>query len=581
MSSASAKNRLDSLTGLRAVAALAVFAQHFMRIMDCNVIGGPIGGVAVSFFFVLSGFILVYVYKDRLTKATTPKFYFTRFARIWPLHIACLLLIAGFCTRHLAPSELPWTRSLAHWSLLQAWYPAANWMNPYNGVAWSISVEAFFYLMFPLLLLGGSRGFWLKYLCLFPLTIGAVVWMANTIGPASPVKSIANGSLDPINVVQFFPPLRLLEFMTGMAAGLIFLARSAKTVTSPAGRNWKMTPTATCLEVLVLALCLGSFQLLASAGLFRYLHSFKGSGAALTYWFSFSGGMFFHAAVIYVFAQSKGWISRFSGSRVMVFLGEISFAFYMIHYPLIFFVKEEFWFASNFSFGYFALLTLTLSGGVAAWLYYLVEIPAKDTLLKWYSGDCGPRQLIGEMLAKPVQRLTQSSMIFALILALLVPVVVTKLFQRADRKSFTASRVLESVSSDFQPVQFGAQAELLGAGVVPRREAARVNTVWKFSSPASGYVTVHFAGTDFEGRNHGFVCGPDMVGQPFVVKMIVYEGHYVAADEIEVSITLDGQEADSSTAPMFNAAAVQRHSIFSREKTQEEPRVSRLPTLQQ
>ena len=90
---ASATNKLDALTGLRALAALAVFAQHFMSIMDIKVKLGPIGGIAVSFFFVLSGFILVYVYKGRLTGSTTPKFYFTRFARIWPLHIACLLLM--------------------------------------------------------------------------------------------------------------------------------------------------------------------------------------------------------------------------------------------------------------------------------------------------------------------------------------------------------------------------------------------------------------------------------------------------------------------------------------------------------
>jgi len=107
-------NKLDALTGLRAIAALAVFAHHFMGIMDCRVISGPIGGIAVSFFFVLSGFILVYVYKDRLRKASISKFYFTRFARIWPLHAVCLLLIAWMSSGHLPPTELPWIRGLSH-----------------------------------------------------------------------------------------------------------------------------------------------------------------------------------------------------------------------------------------------------------------------------------------------------------------------------------------------------------------------------------------------------------------------------------------------------------------------------------
>ena len=206
----SASNKLDALTGLRAFAALAVFAQHFMRIMDIKINVGPIGGIAVSFFFVLSGFILVYVYKDRLTPSTTPKFYFTRFARIWPLHIVCLLLIAWLTQRTLPQSDWPWMRTFAHWSLLQSWYPTMHWTTCYNSVAWTISTEAFFYLMFPLLLLGTTRQFCIKYACLFPLTFGAMIWMASTLEPVSSIKSVANASLDPINIVQFFPPFRLL-----------------------------------------------------------------------------------------------------------------------------------------------------------------------------------------------------------------------------------------------------------------------------------------------------------------------------------------------------------------------------------
>lgn len=181
-------NQLDALTGLRWIAALAVFAQHFMGIMDCKVIRGPVGGMAVSFFFVLSGFILVYVYKDRLSKTTTPRFYFTRFARIWPLHAVCLLLMAWLIPKFLPPTELPWLRVMSHWSLLQAWYPTANWIGCYNGVAWSISAEAFFYLMFPLLLLGTSGKFWIKYACLFAATFVAMIVMASTLAPASPIK---------------------------------------------------------------------------------------------------------------------------------------------------------------------------------------------------------------------------------------------------------------------------------------------------------------------------------------------------------------------------------------------------------
>ena len=576
----SASNKLNALTGLRALAALAVFAQHFMRIMDIKVNVGPIGAIAVSFFFVLSGFILVYVYKDRLTRSTTPKFYFTRFARIWPLHIACLLLIAWLTQRALPQSDWPWIRTVAHWSLLQGWYPTLHWTTCYNSVAWTISTEAFFYLMFPLLLLGTSRQFCIKYACLFPLTFGGMIWMANTIEPASAIKSIANASLDPINIVQFFPPFRLLEFMTGMAAGRIFRARHTATETTVTSTTKWMTAKATVLEALVFALSLLSFQLLYVCGLFRYLHSFETTGQAMIYWFSFSGGMFFHAAMIYVFARSKGLISRFFGSRAMVFLGEISFAFYMIHYTLIHFVKEEFWIGTNFSIGYFAALTLMLSVGVSAWLYYLVEVPAKETLLKWYAGKSSPHQSLATTFAKSFQRRTQPPVIYALILMILVPVVITKLYKRADRKSFTAQRVLESVSPEFQPVLFSGQAELLAAEIVPRRGMARVNTVWRFSKPGTAIVSVHFAGTDYDNRQQEIYCSPESVGQALVMSMVIYEGKYEVADAVEISLCINGHELTPKLSDnKFASKTPKRYPVYSREHIQEGLRVSRRPVL--
>jgi len=576
----SPSNKLDALTGLRAIAALAVFAQHFMGIMDCKVIDAPIGGVAVSFFFVLSGFILVYVYKDRLNKTTTPKFYFTRFVRIWPLHAVCLLLVAWLLPKFLPPTELPWLRSFSHWSLVQAWYPAENWIGCYNGVAWSISAEAFFYLMFPLLLLGTSRQFWIKYACLFAVTFAAMTLMASTFAPVSTVKEIANASLDPRKVVQFFPPFRLLEFMTGMAAGMIFLKRKTQSSALAQSRHWTVTAKATALEAIVLAFSIGCYQIFVSCGLFHYLYSFKACGATLSHWVSFSGGMFFHAAVIYVFARSAGWIARLAGSRLMVFLGEISFAFYMIHYPLIYFAKQKFWFGTNFSVGYFAALTLALSIGISAWLYYLVEVPVKTTMLKWYAGNTSLRQLATEVAIKPMQRLAKSPLIFPLILLVVVPVVVTKVYKRVDRKSFTAAAIMKSASPEFQPIFFGDQVELMAADVVPRRDAARVNTVWRFSSPGTAIVSVHFAGTEYDSRQQEIHCGPELVGQPLTMNMVVYEGKYEVADAVAVSLCINGHELTPKLSDNKVASNTpKRYPIYSRKHIQEGLRMSRRPVL--
>jgi len=533
-------NKLDALTGLRALAALAVFAQ-----------------------------------------STTRKFYFTRFARIWPLHVVCLLLIAFLTSNHQPPTDFPWARAWANWALLQAWYPASNWMGGYNMVAWSISAEAFFYLMFPILLLGTARQFWIKYACLFAATVGGVVWVASSFESASSLGAISNASLDPIKIVHFFPAFRLLEFMTGMAAGMVFLSRvhTRGAVAASSGSLWR-TANATVLEISVLALSMSCFYLIKYGGLLAYFRGYGEAGITINRWLAMSGGLFFHAAVIYVFARSAGWASKFFGSPKMVFLGEISFAFYMIHLPVIHFVKQEFWSGTNFSIWYFAALTLVLTIGVSAWLYYLVEVPVKAALLKWYEGDFGIRQLLAEMLVKPVLRLAGTPMIFTLVLLLVVPVVVTKLYKRADRKSFTADQVLESVSPGFQPVLFGDCAELLAADVVPRRDTILINSVWRFSQPGTALITVHLSGTKHGSRQQTIVCSPETAGQPLFTKLIVNNGDCDPADAIDVSLTFDGQDVAPQNLQSEHAGlGPRRYRVFSREQIQEGLRVSRLPVL--
>ena len=575
-------NKLDALTGLRAIAALAVFAQHFMGKFDCRVISGPIGGVAVSFFFVLSGFILVYVYKDRLSLTTTRKFYFTRFARIWPLHAVCLLLIATMLTTYFPPTDFPWVRAFSHWTLLQSWYPTSHWLGGYNQVSWTISAEAFFYLLFPCLLLGTTRQFWTKYVCLLFATIGSLSLMAYMLDGNTFTKEVAGSVIDSGRMVYFFPPFRVLEFATGMAAGMLFLKRSENRLTAATSEDTrnKSTLSATAIEILVLGLSICCFHIFAATGLLRFIYSIPEIGPTLKHWTSFAGGMYFHAITVYVFAKSSGWVSRFMASRTMVFFGEISFAFYMIHYCLTDYIKQEFWIGSNFSVLYFAVLTLALSTAVSAWLYYLVEVPAKRTLLRWYDRDATPGQLLYEMLVKPIQRMTQSSMLPAMLLAIIVPIVITKVYKRIDRKSFTATHVMQSAPTDFQTVKFGEKVELLAADVVFRRRAARVSAVLKFTSPGQVFVNVHFGGTNHESRKQTVTCRPEEVGQPIVMNMVVHQGKYEEADRIELSLNYDGQHmAPDSSNPQLSNDKTNRYAIFSRDQLQQGLRVSRLPVL--
>ncbi len=128
------------------------------------------GYLWVEFFFALSGFVLTYVYaarwRDIWTLRGYGRFLQTRLARLYPLHLAMLLLILGmvivlrwFSARggYVSIYDEPWhpfvtvPTFIGNLFLVQAWniFPYLSW----NGAAWFVSVEFLLCLLFPLYLL--------------------------------------------------------------------------------------------------------------------------------------------------------------------------------------------------------------------------------------------------------------------------------------------------------------------------------------------------------------------------------------------------------------------------------------------
>src|SRR5688500_18317145 len=95
--------KIDALTSLRFVAAALIVLHHSRGLFDFDQsLGDPFQlSQAVSFFFVLSGFILTYVYPS-LGDTGARRFFLARVARIWPAHVAAFLLIVA-----LVPSARP------------------------------------------------------------------------------------------------------------------------------------------------------------------------------------------------------------------------------------------------------------------------------------------------------------------------------------------------------------------------------------------------------------------------------------------------------------------------------------------
>jgi len=218
---------LPAVTSLRFFAALHVALFHLdaMRVLK-----GPswlkslagIGYVGVSFFFVLSGFILVYTYAGR--KIELKEFWQTRFARIYPAYLFSLLLTFPFFYWGAHYLDIPffafahshfWLSATLVLLLAQAWIPAAA--LAWNSVAWSLSVEAFFYTIFPFAL--NRFGRYSKRTLAAMIPACWIVGLAVSAGflasrPAgAPYVSSADWS-SAVQFVKFFPLVRLPEFLS-------------------------------------------------------------------------------------------------------------------------------------------------------------------------------------------------------------------------------------------------------------------------------------------------------------------------------------------------------------------------------
>ncbi len=154
-------NRLAYIDGLRGLFALMIALYHFNKTVFF-----PGGYLAVDFFFVLSGFILAYVYLPRLHKITLTQFIGARLSRLWPLHIFTMfLLIAAYSlSTFLATGELSvfpdWSGESRLGSFFENVFLLQN-AGVQNGLtwnypSWSISVE-----------------FWVN-ICLFFVLMGLV-----------------------------------------------------------------------------------------------------------------------------------------------------------------------------------------------------------------------------------------------------------------------------------------------------------------------------------------------------------------------------------------------------------------------
>ncbi|MEC4017337.1 acyltransferase family protein [Streptomyces sp. H27-D2] len=358
----SGTSRLPSLTGLRFIAAFLVLLSHAGGFLLTRGAGSEkdyasylfdAGNKGVSFFFILSGFVLTWVARPGDTRL---RFWRRRLVKVFPNHLVTLAAtVALMIYTGVAVTAANTVPTLF---LVQSWIPDFDVIQGpgVNTPSWSLACELLFYLAFPWLLLAVRRireeHLW-RWVGGATLAIFAVPLIAQLTLPGAPLMQF-----DPIPwwdywFVYYFPVPRLLEFVLGILVARIVL-----------DKRW-------------IGLRLGPAMLIAAAAFVAaaYLPGEYGRVAPT----ALPLALVIAAAAT---ADAQGRRTPFSG-RVMVWLGEISYAFYIVHFLVVSYgpigiARRDFWMKVWTPSGILRDTVLTFAITlVLAWLLHtLVERPA-------------------------------------------------------------------------------------------------------------------------------------------------------------------------------------------------------------
>ncbi len=264
------------------------------------------------------------------TRSTIRRYALGRVARVYPVYLLSLLVVAPFILADPTPGKAGYL--VAHLLLVQAWLGAipVSWNTP----AWSLSCEMFFYAMFPCAVLLIRRANWRNV----ALTAAIACWLTRWMWSAGVSDNIK-------------PLVHLADFLMGIAAACAFglLERRARPP-----RGWWL-----------------------------YVPGFAGAAFVIAYPDVLPGFIDLNTALrplngilLIGLAFGGGLPARLLSTRVIVYLGKSSYAMYILHVPIL-------WWCLRRSLEFPPLLYLVIVIAISAAVYGAFEEPANRRLRKF------------------------------------------------------------------------------------------------------------------------------------------------------------------------------------------------------
>lgn len=349
---------LPALTGVRAIAAYMVFIHHYQPLPE-KIIGKYSFNflnefhVGVTFFFVLSGFLIAYRYFD--AKIDFKKYIVNRIARIYPIYffLTSLTFLAFIYSdhSHIGKDILLYFLNISFAKGLFSDYK-------FSGIAqgWSLTVEEMFYITAPMifLLIKKNKSFFF----ILPILLILIGFLLTAFFSNYKFYSFMSNNEFMLNYTFFG---RCTEFLIGIGLAL-FIKKSTTDLS-------RFSFTYIGLFLLIISIfCLSLLKGNSDFGIRHPLGKLIN-----TFILPITGIAVFYYGLI----KETTLISRFLASKPMMMLGKSSYIFYLIHIGLIQGILNKFTYNSMIIFVVINIISIIL--------FHYVEKPLNDFIRNKFS----------------------------------------------------------------------------------------------------------------------------------------------------------------------------------------------------